>query len=95
MNGDSPESQLGERPFRRVQVVGVQRGKKRILQRKHAEKELAISRLSIKPGLATVRSKCTSLLGRLEQLGPGVWAAHQERMWGLEQQAAGLARSNS
>ena len=86
---------------RRVQVAGVQRGRRGILRSEDAERAVAISRLRIKLGVATVRAQCTSLLGRLEQLGPGAGAArgrrrqaaHLERMWGQEHQAAELARS--
>ena len=86
---------------RRVQVAGVQRGRQGILRSEDAERAVAISRLRVKLGVATVRAQCTSLLGRLEQLGPGAGAArgrrrqaaHLERMWGREQQAAELARN--
>ena len=52
-----------------------------------------------KLGVATVRSQCHSLLGRLEGLGPGCvaaagrrrQAAELDRRWRLEEQAASLS----
>ena len=83
-----------------VRVSGVQRGRRGILRSEEAERAMAISRLRVRLGVATVRAQCTSMLGRLEQLGPGAGAArgrrshaaHLERMWGREHQAAELAR---
>ena len=76
----------------RVRVSGVQRGRRGILRSEEAERAMAISRLRVRLGVATVRAQCTSMLGRLEQLGPGAGAArgrrshaaHLERMWGQE-----------
>ena len=49
-----------------------------------------ISRLRVRLGEATVQAQCTSMLGRLETLGPGTaasrgrrrYAALEERQWG-------------
>ena len=65
-----------------------------------AERALAISSLRVKLGVATMRAQCSSLLGRLETLGPGCaaaagrrrWAMELERYWDLEQRAAEVAR---
>ena len=84
----------------RVRVTGVQHGRRGILRTEDAEYAMAISRLRVRLGVATVRSQCTSMLGRLEVLGPGAAAARGrrrqaatlERLWGKEQQAAEVAR---
>ena len=84
----------------RVQVAGIQYGRRGILRSEDSEWAVAISRLRIRLGVATVKAQCTSLLGRLEVLGPGATAARGrrrqaavlERLWGREQQAAELAR---
>ena len=85
---------------RRVQVAGVQRGRRGLMRSQDAEYAVAISQLRVRLGIATVRAQCTSMLGRLETLGPGTaaargrrrYAAQVERQWGLEQRAADLAR---
>ena len=85
---------------RRVQVTGVQRGRRGLLRSEDAERAVAISSLRRWLGVATVKAQCTSMLGRLEVMGPGTGAARGrrrqaatlERHWGLEQRAADLAR---
>jgi hypothetical protein len=84
----------------RVQVAGVQRGRRGLLRSEDAERALAISRLRIRLGIATVKAQCTSMLGRLEVMGPGAAAARGRRrqaarlewQWAREQRAADLAR---
>ena len=84
----------------RVRVAGVQRGRKGVLRSEEAERAVAISHLRVRLGVAAVKAQCTSLLGRLEVLGPGTaaavgrrqYAAQLNREWGKEQRAAELAR---
>ena len=84
----------------RLRVARVQRGRKGVLRSEETERAVAISHLRVRLGVATVKVQCTSLLGRLEVLGPGTtaavgrrqYAAHLNREWGKEQQAAELAK---
>ena len=84
----------------RVQVAGVQRGRRGLLRSEDAEFAVAISSLRVRLGVATVKAQCTSMLGRLDVMGPGAGAARGrrrqaatlERCWGLEQRSAELAR---
>ena len=60
---------------------------------------LAFGYIRRKLGIAAVRTQCHSLLGRLEDLGPGAtsaagrrrMAAEQERIWASERQAYNLS----
>ena len=69
-------------------------------QTEEAERAVAISKLRVRLGVATVKAQCTSLLGRLEVLGPGTaaavgrrqYAAQLDRQWRKEEKAAELAR---
>ena len=84
----------------RVRVTGVQRGRRGVLRSEEAERAIAISHLRVRLGVATVKAQCTSLLGRLEVLGPGTaaavgrrqYAAQLDRQWRKEEKAAELAR---
>ena len=71
-----------------------------MLRSEEAERAVAISHLRIQLGVATVRAQCTSLLGRLEVLGPGAAAAAGRRQqaafleseWRKSQSSSELAR---
>ena len=84
----------------RVRVAGVKYGRRGMLRSEEAERAVAISHLRVQLGVATVRAQCTSLLGRLEVLGPGTaaaagrrqQAAHLESEWRRAQSASELAR---
>ena len=84
----------------RVQVAGVQRGRRGLLRSEDAEWAVAISSLRMRLSVTAVKAQSLSMLGRLEVLGPGAGAArgrrrqaaNLERRWGLEQRAADLAR---
>ena len=64
---------------RRVQVAGVQRGRRGLMRSEDAEYAVAISHLRVRLGVATVWAQCTSMLGRLETLDPGTAAARGRR----------------
>ena len=63
------------------------------------EAEQAVAHIRVQLGVATVRAQCTSLLGRLDVLGPGTaaaadrrqLAAHLESEWRRAQSASELA----
>ena len=84
----------------RVQVAGVQRGRRGLLRSEDAERAVATSILRKRLGVATVKAQTMSMLGRLEVLGPGAGAARGRRRqaaqlehrWGQEQRAADLAQ---
>ncbi len=71
----------------RVRVAGPTTGKRGRLRSEDAERAMAVSSLRRRLGVMAVRCQASSLLGRLETLGPGGTAA-----LGRRQQAAGLER---
>ena len=71
----------------RVRVAGPTTGKRGRLRSEDAERAMAVSALRRRLGVMAVRCQASSLLGRLETLGPGGTAA-----LGRRQQAAGLGR---
>ena len=83
----------------RVRKAGVSRGRKGLLRSEEAERAIAITGLRRKLGVMAVRCQASSLLGRLETLGPGGaaamgrrWqAAEIERQWRKEEQIHALA----
>ena len=83
----------------RVRVAGPSTGKRGLLRSEAAEVALAISGLRRRVGVMAVRCQASSLLGRLEGLGPGGAAARgrrdqaqeQERICRREEQAHRLA----
>ena len=83
----------------RVRKAGVERGRRGMLRSEEAERPIAITGISWRFGVMAVRCQASSLLGRLETLGPGGaaavgrrWqAAELERQWRREEQAHSLA----
>ena len=83
----------------RVRKAGVGRGRRGVMRSEEAERAVAITGLRRKFGVMAVRCQASSLLGRLETLGPGGaaavgrrWqAAEVERQWRREEQAHALA----
>ena len=66
----------------RVRVAGPSTGKRGLLRSEAAEVALAISGLRRRVGVMAVRCQASSLLGRLEGLGPGGAAARgRPRRW--------------
>ena len=84
---------------RRVRKAGVERGRRGMLRSEEAERAIAITGIRRRFGVMAVRCQASSLLGRLETLGPGGaaavgrrWqAAELERQWRREEQAHSLA----
>ena len=84
----------------RVRVTGPMVGRRGILRSEEGERSIAISSLRRKLSVAAVRAQASSLLGRLEALGPGTQAARNrrwqaaelDRQWRMEEQAFALAR---
>ena len=87
----------------RVRIAGVSRGKRKHMRSEEGERAVAISSLRRRLGVMTVRCQASSLLGRLETLGPGGAAAvgrrqqagDLERRWRRESQAHQLATIHS
>ena len=83
----------------RVCIAGVTRGKRGHMRSEKGERAVAISSLRRRLGVVTVCCQASSLLGRLETLGPGAaaavgrrqQAADLERGWRRESQAHQLA----
>ena len=59
----------------RVRVAGTTTGRQRRLRSEEAERAMAVSALRRRLGVMAVRCQASSLLGRLETLGPGGTAA--------------------
>ena len=72
----------------RVRVAGVTRGKRGYWRTEEGERAVAISALRRRLSVIAVKCQASSLLGRLETLGPGGQAALRRR-----QQAAELERT--
>ena len=87
----------------RVRIAGVSRGKRKHMRSEEGERAVAISSLRRRLGVMTVRCQASSLLGRLETLGPGGAAAvgrrqqagDLERRWRRESQSHQLATIHS
>ena len=83
----------------RVRVVGPGRGKRGMMRSEEAERAIAITGLRRRFGVMAVRCQASSLLGRLETLGPGGaaavgrrWQAGEvQRRWRKEEQSHALA----
>ena len=83
----------------RVRVAGPSRGRRGRLRGEEAERAIAVTAIRRRLGVMAVRCQASSLLGRLDTLGPGGaaaagrrWqAAEVQRRWGQEQQANALA----
>ena len=63
----------------RVRVAGPSTGRRGLLRSEAAERALVISGLRRRVGVMAVRCQASSLLGRLESLGPGGAAARGRR----------------
>jgi hypothetical protein len=63
----------------RVRVAGPTRGKQGRMRSEDAERAMAVSSLRRRLGVMAVRCQASSLLGRLETLGPGGTAAMGRR----------------
>ena len=82
-----------------VRVAGPSTGRRGLLHSKAAERVMVISGLRRRVGVMAVRCQASSLLGRLETLGPGGAAARGrrsqalelDRRWRREEQAHRLA----
>ena len=76
----------------RVRVAGPQRGRKGVERSEEGERSVVVSSIRRKVSMAAVSAQCSSLLGRLEGLGPGNAAAvgrrkeavEMERRWAKE-----------
>ena len=68
----------------RVRVAGPQRGRKGVERSKEGERSLVVGQIRRKLSVAAVKAQCSSLLGRLEVMGPGVSAAAGRRREALE-----------
>ena len=83
----------------RVRVAGPSMGRRGLLRSEAAERAMVISGLRRRVGVMAVRCQASSLLGRLESLGPGGAAARGrrsqalelDRRWRREEQAHSLA----
>ena len=83
----------------RVRKAGVNMGRRGWLRTEEAERAIAITGVRRRFAVMAVRCQASSLLGRLESLGPGGaaaigrrWqAAEVERQWRREEQAHVLA----
>ena len=83
----------------RVRVAGPSQGRRGVLRSEAGEKAIAISGLRRRVSVMAVRGQASSLLGRLETLGPGGaaargrrdQAAELERRWRQETAAHALA----
>ena len=83
----------------RVTVAGPQKGKKGQERSKEGERAVIVGQIRRKLSVAAVKAQCSSLLGRLESLGPGLCMASGRRAdalarayaWDREQQAHSLA----
>ena len=64
----------------RVRVAGPSRGRRGRMRGEEAERAIAVTAIRRKLGVMTVRCQASSLLGRLEALGPG-GAAAAGRRW--------------
>ncbi len=64
----------------RVRVTGPMPGRRGLLRSEAGERAVVISSLRRRFGVATVRAQSSSLMGRLESLGPGS-AAARNRWW--------------
>ena len=71
----------------RVRVAGPTRGRRGLVRTEEAERSVAVASIRRRLGVMTVRCQASSLLGRLETLGPGGAAAV-----GRRQQAGALER---
>ena len=71
----------------RVRVAGPTRGRRGLVRTEEAERAVAVASIRRRLGVMTVRCQASSLLGRLETLGPGGAAAV-----GRRQQAGALER---
>ena len=84
----------------RVRVAGPSRGRRGRMRGEEAERSIAVSSIRRRLGVMAVRCQSSSLLGRLETLGPGGaaaagrrWQATEiQRRWQQEDQASALAR---
>ena len=83
----------------RVRVAGPSMGRRGLLRSEAAERVMVIAGLRRRVGVMAVRCQASSLLGRLESLGPGGAAARGrrsqalelDRRWRREEQAHRLA----
>ena len=83
----------------RVRVAGPSRGRRGRMRGEEAERAIAVTAIRRRLGVMAVRCQASSLLGRLETLGPGGaaaagrrWqAAEFQRRWRQEEQAHTLA----
>ena len=70
----------------RVTVAGPQRSRKGLERSSEGERTLVVGMLRRKLSVAGVRAQCSSLLGRLEMLGPGMGHAAARRAQALHQE---------
>ena len=83
----------------RVTVAGPQRGRKGVERSREGERALVVGQIRRKLSVAAVKAQCSSLLGRLESLGPGLAQAAARRVeaqsqawtWNRESRAHDLA----
>ena len=83
----------------RVRVMGPTRSKRGLIRGEEGERSIAVGQIRRRLGVMTVRAQASSLLGRLEVIGPGSAAAYGrrqqslqlERRWRREAQAHALA----
>ena len=70
----------------RVRVAGPQRGRKGMMRSEEGERSVVVGMLRRKLSAASVKAQTSSLLGRLETLGPGWEAAAGRRREALERE---------
>ena len=68
----------------RVRVAGPQRGRRGMMRSEEGERSVVVGMLRRKLSAASVKAQTSSLLGRLEGLGPGWEAAAGRRREALE-----------
>ena len=68
----------------RVTVAGPQRGRRGVERSPEGERSLVVSQIRRRLSVATVRAQCSSLLGRLEVIGPGMKEAAGRRARALD-----------
>ena len=79
----------------RVRVAGVTRGRRGFWRTEEGERAVAISALRRRLGVMAVKCQASSLLGRLETLGPGGTAALRRRQQAGELERRWLAESRA
>ena len=68
----------------RVTVAGPQRGRRGVERSPEGERSLVVGQIHRRLSVAAVKAQCSSLLGRLEVIGPGMKEAANRRTRALD-----------